>query len=237
MKTRWFPPSWLQIITQDKVIYIDPAWIQSNFDNHPNKIIYSHWPEPMDGLPEADMPKADIILYTHHHQDHIKATTLNRLAKSDTIIIAPEKCGKYIHRDFDRVIPSDKRQINGISIEVVSAYNTQEGSSTKKQHKIGECVGYVVRNSEGAIYHAGDTDLIPEMKSLSSIDIAFLPIGGTFTMDIDEAVEAVKVIQPKLAVPMHYLKSDPKHFVEKINDSSSAKAKLMAIGEQILLPE
>ncbi len=237
MKIRWFPPSWLQITTQDKVIYIDPAWIQSNFDSHPNKIIYSHWPEPMDGLPEADMPKADIILYTHHHQDHIKTATLNHLAKKDTTIIAPEQCSMFIDRVFDRVTSGDKREINGISIEVVDAYNTHDGSSTKKQHKKGGCVGYVVRTSEGAIYHAGDTDLIPEMNNISSIDIAFLPIGGTFTMNIDEAVEATRVIQPKLAIPMHYLKSDPKYFVEKINDSSISKAKLMTIGEQILLPE
>ncbi len=106
MEITWFPPSWLLIKTKDKVIYIDPAWIQKNFDKYPKKIIFSHYPEPMDGLPEPDLPKADIILITHHHQDHIKTVALNRLATKSTRVFAPSKCAELIGRPFEVVKPN-----------------------------------------------------------------------------------------------------------------------------------
>src|SRR3989344_7740324 len=104
---RWFPPSWLLIQSQNKVIYIDPAWIQKNFSSYKPKVIFSHYPEPMDGLPEKDMPKANLILITHHHQDHVKTATINRLATSNTSIYAPIKCGSIIGRKFNAVKPGD----------------------------------------------------------------------------------------------------------------------------------
>ena len=76
-----------------------------------------------------------------------------------------------------------------MKIKVVDAYNTPQGSSTRKLHKKGNCVGYVITIEGKTIYHAGDTDFIPEMKELGKIDVALLPIGGKFTMDIEEAVK------------------------------------------------
>ena len=70
---RWFPPSWFQIKYNDKVIYIDPAWMRTLFVNYSKKVEFSKWPDPIDGLPEKDLEKADLILITHHHKDHCKA--------------------------------------------------------------------------------------------------------------------------------------------------------------------
>jgi L-ascorbate metabolism protein UlaG (beta-lactamase superfamily) len=133
----WFPPSWLLIKTKDQIIYIDPAWIQKNFDKYPKKIIFSHYPDPMDGLPEADLPKADIILVTHHHQDHIKTVTLNRLAKKSTRIFAPSKCAGLIGRLFEEVNPDDEHTVGSVKIKAVFAYNTPTGNSTHKVHHKG----------------------------------------------------------------------------------------------------
>ncbi len=222
----WFPPSWLLIRNKDKVIYIDPAWIQKNFDNFPKKIIFSHYPDPMDGLPEADLPKADIILVTHHHQDHIKTATLNRLAKRNTRIFAPSKCAELIGRPFEEVKPNDEHDVGEIKIKAVYAYNTEAGHSTRKVHHKGECVGYLLTIDGKTIYHAGDTDVIPEMKEFGKVDMAFLPIGGTFTMDIQEAVQATSIIKPIIVVPMHFLKANPDTFKKETN-----KAVVLKTGE------
>jgi L-ascorbate metabolism protein UlaG (beta-lactamase superfamily) len=226
----WFPASWLLIKTKDRVIYIDPAWVQKNFDKYPKKIIFSHYPEPMDGLPEADLPKADIVLITHHHQDHIKTATLNRLVKKDTRIFAPPKCAELIGRPFEEINPNDERMVGEMKIRAVYAYNTPSGSSTHKVHHRGECVGYLLTIDGKTIYHAGDTDVIPEMKELGKVDVAFLPISGTFTMNIQEATQATAIIKPKVVVPMHFLKANPETFKKETNN-----AVVLKIGQSFLL--
>ena len=227
----WFPPSWLLVKIKDKVVYIDPAWIQKNFDNYPKKVIFSHWPEPMDGLPEPDLPKADIILITHHHQDHIKTATLNRLAKKSTLIFAPSKCAKLIGRPFEKVSPNDEHNIGEIKIKAVCAYNTPTGNSTRKVHHKGECVGYLLTIDGKTIYHAGDTDVIPEMKEFGKVDMAFLPIGGIFTMDIREAAQATSIIKPNIVVPMHFLKANPDAFKKEIKKKLQTKIVMLKTGE------
>jgi L-ascorbate metabolism protein UlaG (beta-lactamase superfamily) len=232
---KWFPPSWLLIESANSVIYIDPAWIQKNFAHYPKKVIFSRYPQPMDGLPEPDLPKATIILITHHHQDHIKTATINRLADNKTVIYAPAKCARLIGRRFVEVKPQEEISQDPIKIRTVPAYNTSSGLSTRKVHHRGECVGYLVKIGGKTIYQAGDTDVIPEMNELSGVDVAFLPIGGTFTMNTDEAVKAVEMIKPKIAVPIHYMKVNPKDFEKKVNATSFSTAKIMQIGEIMYL--
>lgn len=228
---RWFPPSWLLIIYNKKVIYIDPAWIQKNFDTYPKKVIFSHYPESMDGLPEADLPKADYILFTHHHQDHIKTATLKRLARKKTIIYAPAKCAEFIGRKFITVSVGEILKLGDISVKIIDAYNTLEGCSTRKQHHKGESVGYLLIINEKVIYHAGDTDVIPEMADFGRIDVAFLPIGGTFTMNTTEAVRAAQIIKPKVVIPIHYLKIKPEIFETLMRGKGDVK--ILKIGETL----
>ncbi len=231
----WFPPSWLLIKARDKIIYIDPAWIQKNFARYPKKVIFGHYPAPMDGLPASDLPKADVILVTHHHKDHIKTATINRLVKTGTVVYATHKCAELVGREFTKVYPGDEFDVGGTKIKAIFAYNTPEGHSTRKVHHKGECVGYLVTIDGKTIYHSGDTDYIPEMRVLGNVDIAFLPIGGTFTMDVQEAVEAMIAIRPRIAVPMHYSKAEPKDFLTNIDAALKIKAVILSIGEEFLL--
>jgi L-ascorbate metabolism protein UlaG (beta-lactamase superfamily) len=227
---KWFPPSWVQIKARNKIIYIDPAYLRSYFTKYPKKIEFSRWPDPIDGLPEK-LQKADIILVTHAHKDHAKDVTVKRLRRKDTFIVGPKRCRKNLGEDIAVVEAGEEITLKGIKIKVVDAYNTAKGNSTRKVHHKGNGVGYLITAEAKTIYHAGDTDFIPEMKKLGQVDVALLPIGGTFTMDLQEAARAAKAINPKAVIPMHRSKADPLEFKNKVEARSSIKVVPLQIGE------
>jgi L-ascorbate metabolism protein UlaG (beta-lactamase superfamily) len=227
---KWFPPSWLQIKVSDKIIYIDPAYLRSYFTKHPKKIEFSKWPDPIDGLPE-DLEHGDVILFTHDHADHCKKITANRLRRNNTVVMGPQRCRKKIGKDLSVIAPGEDIVLGEIAIKALHAYNTIEGNSTQKVHHRGNGVGYLITAGGKTIYHAGDTDFIPEMKQLGRVDAALLPIGGTYTMDIKDAIDAAIAINPRVVIPMHHLKVDPRDFKTKLEAQSDVKALLLQIGE------
>jgi L-ascorbate metabolism protein UlaG (beta-lactamase superfamily) len=133
---KWFPPSWIQIKTGNKTIYIDPAYLRTYYKHYPNKIEFSRWPDQIDGLPEA-LEKADAILFTHHHKDHCKRVTVNRLRRADTLLVGPERCTKELGKDLKVIAPGENTTLGKVKIKAVDAYNTQNGNSTKKLHHKG----------------------------------------------------------------------------------------------------
>lgn len=153
-----------------------------------NKISY------IDPFILPDNPeKADLIIFTHDHFDH--CVDPSKIKKEDTILIG-RNC-KYQQED---IAPSQMFEKIGIKIKAVDAYNLNNPF-----HKKGECIGVILDINGTKIYHAGDTEFIPEMKNPEyKCDIALLPCGGKFTMDPDQAFEAVKAIKPKLVIPIHY---------------------------------
>ena len=96
ISVKWFPPSCFQIKTKNIILYIDPVYLKTNFTNYRKKIDFSTWQDPIEGLPEKDLEKANIILVTHHHKDHCKNVTVNRLRKQDTTVIATKHCVKEL---------------------------------------------------------------------------------------------------------------------------------------------
>ncbi len=231
---KWYPPSWIQIKINNSIIYIDPAFLRSYFRKHPKKIEFSKWPDPIDGLPE-DLEHGDAILFTHDHADHCKKITADRLRKKETLVVGPERCRKKIGKGMTVIAPGDNISIGEITIKATHAYNTKEGSSTQKVHHKGNGVGYLITAEGKAIYHAGDTDFIPEMKQLGPVDAALLPIGGTYTMNINDAVDAVIAINPRAAIPMHHLKANPLEFIAILEARSNIKAIPLQIGESYQL--
>jgi L-ascorbate metabolism protein UlaG (beta-lactamase superfamily) len=138
-------------------------------------------------------PKAaDVVLFTHGHHDH--CVDPRPIMKVGTVVIGPDGC-KYI---MQSIKAGDRRTLGNIAIEALPAYNLG-----KPYHKKGTGVGYIITLCGKKFYHAGDTDLIPEMSSINA-DVAFLPIGGTFTMNVEEATEAARTIHPTLVIPIHY---------------------------------
>ena len=149
--------------------------------------------------------KADVILITHSHYDHCSIADIRKIAKPDTIIITVPDCQSKLAPIADQVKnitlvkPGDKLKISALDLEVVPAYNIGKMFHPKEQ----EWVGFIITLNNVRIYHAGDTDLIPEMDNIKA-DVALLPIGGTYTMNAKEAAEVCSKIKPKIAVPMHY---------------------------------
>ncbi|RLI87244.1 MAG: MBL fold metallo-hydrolase [Archaeoglobales archaeon] len=155
------------------------------------------------------LEKADIILITHDHFDHKDIKSITNLAGDDTVVVYPKGCFVEGYKSCELSV-GETVELKGVKIETIPAYNID-----KPYHKEGG-VGYIVEIDGVRIYHAGDTDRIPEMKNVK-VDVALLPIGGTYTMDVKEAVEAAKDIQAKYYVPMHYgaipgTEADPREF-------------------------
>ncbi len=148
---------------------------------------------------------ADYILITHDHYDHFSAENIRKVAKSDSILVVPEKMsGKAqgvadVVSRIETVKPAVYREIDGLEFETVPAYNTLKPFHPKS----AEWVGYVLRIDGKRIYIAGDTDATKEAKAVKC-DIAIVPIGGTYTMDAKKAAELVNTIRPDIAVPVHY---------------------------------
>jgi L-ascorbate metabolism protein UlaG (beta-lactamase superfamily) len=146
----------------------------------------------------AGAEKADVILVTHEHRDHFSQDDIAKISKADTVVVAPPS----VAQKLERVVvakPGDQLSANGVSVQVVPAYNPN-----KKFHpKRAGHVGYIITLNGKRIYHAGDTDLIPEMAQIKC-DIALLPVSGTYVMTAVEAAEAANTLKPALAIPMHY---------------------------------
>lgn len=161
------------------------------------KIIYF---DPFD-LPKG-LPKADLILVTHGHRDHLSPEDILKILKPDTKIVTVQASRASIPEEAKHVVavtPRESVTVDGVNIEVIPAYNKSKSFHPKDS---GDA-GYVVHLKDRTVYHAGDTDFIDEMKNLK-VDISLLPVGGKYTMDAKEAAEAANAIKPKVAIPMHW---------------------------------
>jgi L-ascorbate metabolism protein UlaG (beta-lactamase superfamily) len=163
---------------------------------------------------------ADAIFVTHDHYDHCSLEDIMKIAEEGTAIFVPAGCQSKIAKigktfKINIVEPGQEFEFNGAKIRTVPAYNM----NTHFHPKDEDWMGYIIEIAGVRFYHAGDTDMIPEMASLGKIDVAFLPVDGHFNMKAGDAAKAAMLIKPELAIPMHYgaivgTKEDALRFVE-----------------------
>ncbi len=168
-------------ISKNKIIYIDPFKIDKNYND------------------------ADIIFITHNHYDHYSEEDIDKVIKENTTIIIPEELlTKLLRKGINKnaiitVEPNEKYMVQGIKFETIPSYNTNKTFHPKENGWIG----YIITLDGIRYYIAGDTDITEENKKVKC-DVAFVPVGGTYTMDFKEAAQLINEIQPKIAVPIHY---------------------------------
>jgi L-ascorbate metabolism protein UlaG (beta-lactamase superfamily) len=189
-KIHWLGHDGFRIDT-DKVIYFDPYQIKTSVP-------------------------ADIIFISHEHFDHCSEDDVSKIQKQDTVIITDAVTAKKLKGTIRVVKPGDTIAVDAISVEVVPSYNTNKNFHPKSSGMLG----FVVTVEGVRVYHAGDADFIPEMKTIKA-DIALLPVSGTYVMTADEAVQAALAIKPQVAIPMHYnaivgSEKDAQLFAEKL---------------------
>jgi L-ascorbate metabolism protein UlaG (beta-lactamase superfamily) len=209
MKLKWFGHAAFEIDIKGRKIYIDPF-----------------------SLP-VDFNVADLILITHEHYDHCDLENIKKIQSKKTLIVTTETAARRVPGKVKVIKEGNDYEFDdNITISAVPAYNPN-----KPFHPRGFGVGFILESGDKKIYHAGDTDLIPEMETFGELDVALLPVGGTYTMNVEEAVKAVKIIKPKIAIPMHYGKivgdkSDADKFKKKVEGLNlGIKVKIFEEGE------
>ena len=188
-------------ISKNKVIYIDPFKIDKNYND------------------------ADIVFITHDHFDHYSEEDIDKVINENTTIIIPEELltkilRKGINKNAVITVESNKEyMVQGIKFETIPAYNTNKTFHPKENY----WVGYIITLDGIRYYIAGDTDITEENRKVKC-DVAFVPVGGTYTMNYSEAAELVNIIKPKIAVPIHYgsvvgTKQDATNFIKLLHSS------------------
>ncbi len=153
-----------------------------------------------------DAPPADLILITHDHFDHFSRDDVLRLAGRRTTAIGPATVMEQLRGRTVSVRPGETFEFDELEIEALPAYNTNKLDSSGKPFHSRDAgwLGFVLRDGPRRIYHSGDTDVIPEMDQAAGVDVALLPVSGTYVMSPLEAAEAARRIAPAVAVPMHW---------------------------------
>jgi len=177
--------------------------------------------------------KADLILVTHSHTDHCDPTQIEKARKPDTLVIAPADCISKIGGKVKTLKAGEETKVGNIKIKAVEAYNIKRFRSPGTPfHPKGLGVGYLITAEGKTVYHAGDTDFIPEMRQLGNVDVALLPSGNTYTMDNADATEAALAFKPKAVIPMHRWSTNPAELQNKVETKSKVKVVLLKEGEE-----
>ena len=172
----------------------------------------------------SGLPAPTAILVTHAHGDHFDGPSLEAMAGSAPILTTEEVAGKMpeaLKAQTTVLKNGESGTIDGLAVDAIAAYNTTE--DRKQYHPQGRDNGYVLTLGDKKVYIAGDTEDVPEMRALTGIEVAFLPMNLPYTMDINQAADAVKAFKPAIVYPYHYSDSDTGAFKELVGDAAEVR--------------
>ncbi|MHA1369752.1 MAG: MBL fold metallo-hydrolase [Promethearchaeota archaeon] len=205
MKIHWVSHACFHVSSGDKHVYFDPYQLESS------------------------LPKASVIFVSHEHYDHADTKSIKSLLTDDTVVVCPKTCtGKLKKFKPVGLDPGETKEISGIKVTGFPAYTFPGKPFHPKENK---WLGYIVELEGKKLYHAGDCDIMDDMKDLEKqgIDIAMLPVGDKgFTMDFNDACKAVDYIKPKIVIPMHDWDQDLEPFKKLVeNDVPGTKVEIL----------
>jgi len=181
---------------------------------------------------EADyssLPKADLVLVTHHHGDHLDVTALDHIMKENCHAVMTEECISQLE-DFKGAIimkNGERQTLKGIGIEAVPAYNIEhKRPGGNPFHPKGEGNAYVLDFGDTRVLIGGDTENVPEIKELEGIDIAFLPMNLPYTMTPEMVADAARAIQPQYLYPYHFGRTDPNKLLELLSEEKDIEVRI-----------
>jgi L-ascorbate metabolism protein UlaG (beta-lactamase superfamily) len=174
----------------------------------------------------SKLPKADVILLTHEHFDHLDPEALAFIRTENTLLVYTENCAQMIKGGIV-MHNGDQQLVDGIPVEAVAAYNiVHKRPSGDPFHPKRSGNGYILTFGDTRLYIAGDTENIPEMKALKQIDIAFLPMNLPYTMTPEMVADAVKAFKPVILYPYHYGDTDVSELVDLLNDEKGIEVRV-----------
>jgi L-ascorbate metabolism protein UlaG (beta-lactamase superfamily) len=182
-----------------KVIHIDPVSMYADY---------------------ATLPKADLILITHEHGDHLDAKAIQTLTTPNTVVIANPGSAKALP-GATVMKNGDTKTISGIGIEAVPAYNLE-----KPFHPKGNGNGYVLTFGDKRVFVAGDTENVPEIKALKNIDVAFLPMNQPYTMTPEQVADVARAMRPKVLYPYHFGSTDTSALVKLLKGEKEIEVRI-----------
>ena len=182
--------------------------------------------DPQSDLADySQLPKADIILLTHDHRDHLDLKAINLIRAEKTVVVLTEACAKQVE---DGIVlgNGDAITIEDLKIDAVPAYNLVHKRDTGPFHPKGVENGYVIAFGNKKVYVAGDTENVPEMKALKGIDVAFLPMNIPPTMTPEMVADAAKAFKPKILYPYHFGNTETSKLLDLMKDTQGIEIRI-----------